>query len=202
MLSSPSPAAACWPMPCTRSRITCIAVWSASWFGERNCLRVITATQHYRHWQNNSLPFHIKNPARPPDTYRYNMFETTQCGAPAGFSGSQSSLEEPEREGLLRLTKLVEYLFRVPVAYMALLNADLGVSSRIGSGRPDIGIDLRTFPPDGACIPEAGSCGKGYGKGLGRGLPGRRARNPITVRSGLPRPRPFGQVTDCSWVRW
>jgi PAS domain S-box-containing protein len=54
-------------------------------------------------------------------------------------------LDEPERDGLLRLTTLVEHLFRVPIAYMALLKADLGVSTRIGSG--DRHWDhLGTFP--------------------------------------------------------
>jgi hypothetical protein len=119
---------------------------------------VITATQHYRHRRNISLPFYIKNPARPPDTYKYSMLETTQLSAAAGFSGSQSSLEEPEREGLLRLTKVVEHLFRVPEAVVW--------------------------------------------QGVWPGPSGTLARDPITVGSGLPRRRPFGQVTDCSWVRW
>jgi PAS domain S-box-containing protein len=81
------------------------------------------------------------------------MSENRQSNAASGFSGFQGPSEEPEQEGLLRLTKLVERLFRVPVAYMALLNADLGVSSRIGSGSR-YWEDLRTFPAEGG-VPEA-----------------------------------------------
>ena len=78
------------------------------------------------------------------------MFEITQPSPAGVFSGFQSPLDAPEREGLLRLTKLVEHIFHVPVAYMALLNADLGVSSRIGSGDQHWD-NLMTFP-QGACI--------------------------------------------------
>lgn len=54
-------------------------------------------------------------------------------------------LDEPEHEILLRLTSLVEHLFRVPVAYMALLGPDLTVITRIGSGR-EHWQHLQTFP--------------------------------------------------------
>src|SRR5579871_300630 len=44
-------------------------------------------------------------------------------------------LESPERPELLRLTTLAEYLFRVPVAYLALMDDASTVVSRIGSGQ-------------------------------------------------------------------
>jgi hypothetical protein len=82
--------------------------------------------------------------------YKKYMCETVQDSISDGFFGDENRLDEPEHVALLRLTKLVEHLFRVPVAYMALLKADLGVSSRIGSG--DRHWDnLGTFP-QGACI--------------------------------------------------
>ncbi len=75
-------------------------------------------------------------------------------------------LEEPEHEVLLRLTCLVEHLFRVPFAYMALLGPDLTVLTRIGSGKQHWDY-LKTFPlsralagtilwpdPSGAPVPE------------------------------------------------
>jgi PAS domain S-box-containing protein len=64
---------------------------------------------------------------------------------PIGGSVPTSLLDEPEQDGLLRLTKLVEHLFHVPIAYMALLGPDLTVVTRIGSGR-DYWNSLRTYP--------------------------------------------------------
>jgi PAS domain S-box-containing protein len=43
-------------------------------------------------------------------------------------------LDAPEQPGLRRLTALVEHLFRVPVAYMALLGTGETVVARIGQG--------------------------------------------------------------------
>jgi PAS domain S-box-containing protein len=54
-------------------------------------------------------------------------------------------LDEPEHANLLRMTKLVEHLFRVPIAYMALLGPDLSVINRIGSGR-EHWDSLKTYP--------------------------------------------------------
>ena len=48
-----------------------------------------------------------------------------------------SLLDEPETDALLRLTTLVEHLFHVPVAYMALLDGAGKVAGRIGSGHED-----------------------------------------------------------------
>jgi len=53
---------------------------------------------------------------------------------PSDDTGLHGILDESEQDGLLRLTKLVERLFRVPVAYMALLGPELNVVTRIGSG--------------------------------------------------------------------
>jgi GAF domain-containing protein len=47
----------------------------------------------------------------------------------------QNLLEEPESEALVRLTTLVQHLFHVPVAYMALIDASGRVVTRIGPGR-------------------------------------------------------------------
>jgi PAS domain S-box-containing protein len=60
-------------------------------------------------------------------------------------SARQDLLDEPEQASLLRLTKLVEHLFDVPVAYMALLGPGLKVVSRIGSGS-EHWPNLQTFP--------------------------------------------------------
>ena len=70
------------------------------------------------------------------------MFETRQSSSTGGFSCSESSFDEPEREGLLRLTKLVEHLFRVPIAYMALLKADY---SSQAEARAKIPLALEAF---------------------------------------------------------
>ena len=48
-----------------------------------------------------------------------------------------SLIDEPESETLLRLTTLVEHLFHVPVAYMALLDGAGKVARRIGCGHED-----------------------------------------------------------------
>jgi hypothetical protein len=49
-------------------------------------------------------------------------------------------LKEPEQDHLLRLTRLVEHVFRLPVAYIALFGTDLEVVTRIGSGSQSIPI--------------------------------------------------------------
>jgi PAS domain S-box-containing protein len=48
--------------------------------------------------------------------------------------GLEDILNQPELVSLRRLTTLVEHLFRVPVAYMALLDHSCRVTTRIGSG--------------------------------------------------------------------
>jgi PAS domain S-box-containing protein len=53
--------------------------------------------------------------------------------------------DEPEHAQLIRMTKLVEHLFRVPIAYMAFLGSDLAVVTRIGSGSK-YWENLKTFP--------------------------------------------------------
>lgn len=59
----------------------------------------------------------------------------------------ENLLEEPEQSGLLRMSKLVGHIFRVPVAYLALLGADLKVVTRVGSGSEHWKY-LRTYPVD------------------------------------------------------
>jgi len=59
--------------------------------------------------------------------------------------GPQNILDEPEEVVLLRMTKLVEHLFHVPIAYMALLQSDLTVVRRIGSGQ-EFWNRLKQFP--------------------------------------------------------
>ncbi len=65
------------------------------------------------------------------------------------FDGSDSYadniLEIPERPDLLRLTAMVEHLFQVPVAYVALADSASQVASRIGSGSEYWPL-LRTYP--------------------------------------------------------
>ena len=56
-------------------------------------------------------------------------------------------LDEPEHEVLLRLSRLVQRLFHVPAAYMALLGPDLAIITRIGTGT-EHWDDLDTFPLD------------------------------------------------------
>jgi len=57
----------------------------------------------------------------------------------------ENILESPERPDLLRLTALVEHLFQVPVAYLALVDDRGQVVSRIGSGREHWPL-LQTYP--------------------------------------------------------
>jgi hypothetical protein len=57
----------------------------------------------------------------------------------------ENILAEPEEAGLLRLTRLVEHLFRVPIAYVALFGPDLAVVRRIGSGT-EYSDCLKTMP--------------------------------------------------------
>lgn len=54
-------------------------------------------------------------------------------------------LDEADDEGLLRVTRLLEQLFQVPAAYLALFGSDLKVVRRLGSGR-EYWDSLRTFP--------------------------------------------------------
>lgn len=74
-------------------------------------------------------------------------------------------LDEPEQESLARLASLVARLFRVPVAYVALLGPDAEVSTRVGTGS-EWWDRLATFPvarllaapvlwpdPSGAAVP-------------------------------------------------
>lgn len=81
----------------------------------------------------------------------------------------QSILDEPEQAVLLRMTRLVEHVFRVPVAYIALLDTDLTVVTRIGSGSEHWQF-LATYPlaellaiprwwPDLSGFPAAGFIG-------------------------------------------
>ena len=46
----------------------------------------------------------------------------------------QNILDQPEQPYLRRVTSLVEHLYRVPVAYIALVDNGLSVATRIGSG--------------------------------------------------------------------
>jgi len=57
----------------------------------------------------------------------------------------QNLLDEPEQTGLLRLTKLVEHVFNVPIAYFALLGPNFQVVTRIGSGSAHWN-SLKTYP--------------------------------------------------------
>ena len=59
--------------------------------------------------------------------------------------GGHHLLDEPEHAVLLRLTKLVERLFQVPIAYIALLGPEREVVTRIGSGQ-DYWESLKTYP--------------------------------------------------------
>lgn len=61
------------------------------------------------------------------------MSSTTIPNVLDGGTGQTNLLDEPEHSGLLRLTKLVEHLFRVPIAYLALFKSDCTVATRIGS---------------------------------------------------------------------
>jgi PAS domain S-box-containing protein len=53
--------------------------------------------------------------------------------------------DEPEDNGLLRITKLAGHLFHVPIAYAALFGSELTVVRRLGSGREHWSA-LKTFP--------------------------------------------------------
>lgn len=61
------------------------------------------------------------------------------------FQDVQNLLDEPEEAGLIRMTKLVEHVFRVPIAYMALLGSGLEVVTRVGSGSEHWKY-LQTYP--------------------------------------------------------
>jgi PAS domain S-box-containing protein len=62
------------------------------------------------------------------------MSPTTALRFAESNSYVDNILDVPERADLLRLTTLVERLFRVPVAYMALVDGASQVVTRIGSG--------------------------------------------------------------------
>jgi len=97
------------------------------------------------------------------------MSPITDSDPLADVPGRQNLLDEPEHASLLRMTRLVEHLFRVPIAYMALLGTDLTVVTRIGSGSEHWGF-LTTYPlaellaiprwwPDLSGFPAAGFIG-------------------------------------------
>jgi len=62
------------------------------------------------------------------------MLAALDSSRPDSSSYFQNILDAPENPELRRLTTLVERLFHVPVAYMALLGADGEVVTRIGNG--------------------------------------------------------------------
>jgi len=62
------------------------------------------------------------------------MVAATDRTRPDSSSYLQNILDAPEHSGLRRLTGLVEHLFQVPVAYMALLGTGDTVVARIGNG--------------------------------------------------------------------
>jgi len=73
------------------------------------------------------------------------MSLTTDSNPIDAPAGRWNILDESEEAGLLRLTTLVEHLFHVPIAYMALLGPDLTVITRIGSGSGHWD-SLKTYP--------------------------------------------------------
>ena len=73
------------------------------------------------------------------------MSPTTEMHSIDRLSRLYNLLDEPEHAVLARLTKLVEHLFHVPVAYIALLGPDLEVVTRIGSGK-EHWDNLKTYP--------------------------------------------------------
>jgi PAS domain S-box-containing protein len=62
------------------------------------------------------------------------MVAASDQSQPDSSSYLQNILDSPEHSDLRRLTSLVEHLFRVPVAYMALLGTGDAVVARIGNG--------------------------------------------------------------------
>jgi PAS domain S-box-containing protein len=73
------------------------------------------------------------------------MSLTTEVTKLYGQPSLHNILEEPEHAALLRMIKLVEQIFRLPVAYIALLGSDPTVVTRIGSGSA-YWEHLRTYP--------------------------------------------------------
>ena len=73
------------------------------------------------------------------------MIASTAPAIHATTSSLQQVVNQPEQAGLRRLITLVEQLFRVPVAYMALFDHSLGVTTRIGSGA-EYWKFLKTYP--------------------------------------------------------
>jgi hypothetical protein len=76
-----------------------------------------------------------------------SMSSTADLSRFDGCSVLPSILDEPEDVSLLRMAKLVENLFRVPVAYMALLGVKSTVVTRVGSGS-EYWKYLKTYPLD------------------------------------------------------
>jgi PAS domain S-box-containing protein len=72
------------------------------------------------------------------------MSSKVASGPPEVDRGNRNPLDEPECDGLLRLAKLAGHLFRVPIAYMALLGPDSEVVTRIGIGS-DYWAELSSF---------------------------------------------------------
>src|SRR5579871_4433627 len=68
------------------------------------------------------------------------MSKIIECSSPHGDTAG-----EPEQDVLLRMSRLVEHVFRVPIAYMALFGPDLTVVNRIGSGE-EYWANLKTYP--------------------------------------------------------
>src|ERR1019366_430854 len=81
----------------------------------------------------------------PSDSSTANMSTKTDSTPIDADCRSHEPPEEPELDDLLRLTKLVQHLFHVPIAYMALLGPDLTVLTRIGSGS-EYWDNVRTYP--------------------------------------------------------
>jgi PAS domain S-box-containing protein len=74
------------------------------------------------------------------------MSSTTVADGIDDRPDAQNLLDEPEQTGLLRMTKLVEHVFDVPIAYFALLGPNFKVVTRIGSGSAHWNT-LKTYPP-------------------------------------------------------
>jgi PAS domain S-box-containing protein len=73
------------------------------------------------------------------------MLATAQVFPDSRSKYLHSLLEESENEALLRITNLVQHLFKVPVAYMGLIDATGRVVTRIGPGR-EYGAVLGKLP--------------------------------------------------------
>jgi len=69
-----------------------------------------------------------------PKSHTADMVAESDHSQSHSSSYLQNILDEPEHPDLRRLTTLVQHLFQVPVAYMALLGAGNSVVTRIGNG--------------------------------------------------------------------